>query len=151
MAYEQNFKWALDGDKALMRKLAALAKPSSVRRVMRPSIRAGCSIVNKAAKARAPKRTGALKKSIGVKIKSMRNGTIWGGVGPRLGYEVTMPDGSIHDPAMVGHMVELGHGGPNPAPAHPFLRPALDANRAIAIAKIATKARERLRKEAERK
>lgn len=26
------------------------------------------------------------------------------------------------------HLVEYGHGGPRPAPAHPFLRPALDKN-----------------------
>lgn len=26
------------------------------------------------------------------------------------------------------HLVEYGHGGPRPAPPHPFLRPALDKN-----------------------
>jgi HK97 gp10 family phage protein len=25
-----------------------------------------------------------------------------------------------------GHLVEFGHGGPHPAPAHPFVRPAID-------------------------
>ncbi len=30
------------------------------------------------------------------------------------------------------HLVEFGHGGPHPAPAHPFLRPALDAIRGAA-------------------
>ena len=30
------------------------------------------------------------------------------------------------------HLVEYGHGGPRPAPPHPFLRPALDKNIDIA-------------------
>jgi hypothetical protein len=25
-----------------------------------------------------------------------------------------------------GHLVEFGHGGPHPAPAHPFVRPTMD-------------------------
>jgi HK97 gp10 family phage protein len=28
-----------------------------------------------------------------------------------------------------GHMVEFGHGGPAPAPAHPFARPAFDTRK----------------------
>jgi HK97 gp10 family phage protein len=27
------------------------------------------------------------------------------------------------------HLVEFGHGGPHPAPAHPFFRPAWDSNK----------------------
>lgn len=30
-------------------------------------------------------------------------------------------------PSRYMHLVELGHAGPHPAPAHPFLRPAYDA------------------------
>lgn len=30
----------------------------------------------------------------------------------------------------VAHLVEFGHGGPAPAPPHPFLAPALESNRA---------------------
>ena len=29
-----------------------------------------------------------------------------------------------HVPALIAHLVEFGHGGPKPAPAHPFIRPA---------------------------
>lgn len=29
------------------------------------------------------------------------------------------------------HLVEFGHGGPHPAPPHPFLRPAIDAIRSL--------------------
>lgn len=32
----------------------------------------------------------------------------------------------------VAHLVEEGHGGPSPAPAHPFLRPAFEAKKAEA-------------------
>ena len=34
------------------------------------------------------------------------------------------------------HLVEYGHGGPHPAPAHPFFRPALDALTNKIITKI---------------
>lgn len=34
------------------------------------------------------------------------------------------------------HLVEFGHGGPNPAPAHPFLRPALESEITEAKAKF---------------
>ena len=30
------------------------------------------------------------------------------------------------DPSKIGHLLEFGHGGPHPAPAHPHLRPAFD-------------------------
>jgi len=37
------------------------------------------------------------------------------------------------------HLVEYGHGGPRPAPAHQFLRPALDKNIAAARAQFGAK------------
>lgn len=73
--------------------------------------------------------TGALKKSIGRKTKTYSSGIAVGIVGPRKGFGVsvgTNSDGTprFHDPAFIAHLIEMGHGGPNPAPAHPFLRPA---------------------------
>ena len=35
----------------------------------------------------------------------------------------------------VGHLVEYGHGGPQPAPPHPFFRPAIDEHGTRAIKK----------------
>lgn len=34
------------------------------------------------------------------------------------------------------HLVEFGHGGPHPAPAHPFVRPAWDSVKASVMEKI---------------
>ena len=55
--------------------------------------------------------TGNLKKGIRAK-KSKYDGGGWIVLG-------TAPH---------SHLVEYGHGGPRPAPPHPFLRPALDKN-----------------------
>lgn len=35
----------------------------------------------------------------------------------------------IHRPALIAHLVEFGHGGPKPAPAYPFMRPAWESSR----------------------
>ena len=35
-----------------------------------------------------------------------------------------------------GHLVEFGHGGPHPAPAHPFVQPAWDATREYVLQNI---------------
>jgi len=37
------------------------------------------------------------------------------------------------------HLIEYGHGGESPAPAHPFLRPALGKNISLAINKFGAK------------
>lgn len=41
-----------------------------------------------------------------------------------------------HVPALIAHLVEFGHGGPKPAPAHPFIRPAWEDSREACIAAI---------------
>lgn len=45
----------------------------------------------------------------------------------------------------IAHLVEEGHGGPAPAPAHPFLRPAFEAMKEEATAILADKLREALK------
>ena len=67
------------------------------------------------AKARVNVVTGNLKKSIKAKKSKFE-------------------DGGWITQATAPHawLVEHGHGGPKPAPAHPYLRPALDANIAAA-------------------
>lgn len=56
--------------------------------------------------------------------------------------------GVDHKIAPHGHLVEFGHAGPHPAPPHPFMRPAVEANRAnvrtiiaAGVAKIVNKYR----------
>ena len=43
------------------------------------------------------------------------------------GYRVTVGVHRIDGGAEYANPVEFGHGGPHPAPAHPFVRPAFDA------------------------
>lgn len=76
----------VEGAKELERMLAGW-KPSARRRIVRPGVRKAASIVSKAAKARAPVGSGLLKKSIGVKMRTYRDGTVVGVVGPRHGFK----------------------------------------------------------------
>ncbi len=75
------------------------------------------------------RRTGTLKKSLGIKMTTTRRGTVLGVIGPRRGFKTqvgTTGKGKpiYEDPANIAHLVEFGHGGPHPAPPHPFMRPA---------------------------
>jgi hypothetical protein len=45
----------------------------------------------------------------------------------RGGYSVTVGIHRSDGGAAYGNPVEFGHGGPRPAPPHPFVRPAFDA------------------------
>ena len=62
--------------------------------------------------------TGDLRNSIKIgKVKSWRNGK-------------TITIGAHHGSrGFYGHIVEYGHGGPAPAPPHPFARPAFDTRK----------------------
>jgi len=90
-------------------------------------------------------RTGALKKSLGVKILKKTKKAV---IGPRRGHGVADSAGRKHDPANIGHLVEGGHGGPKAAPPHPFLEPAFNAQLGAAKAAMADKARQGIEKEA---
>lgn len=75
------------GDKALKAALERLEKKvakQSVRKAVNKTARKAL----KAAKAAVPVDTGTLKKSLAVKSKTLRNGTILAFVGPRRGFKV---------------------------------------------------------------
>ena len=75
---------------------------------------------------RAPVRSGQLKKALAIGKRSRRRG--------RSGIEV----GAFHADAPHAHLVEQGHGGPHPAPAHPFMEPAAnEAEEAVTAAIMA--------------
>lgn len=84
----------------------------------------GAEVVLKYAKANAPDRSGDLKSNLGVgRRKKTRD---------RYAVEV----GNFHgnDPYVpYAHLVEYGHGGPKPAPPHPYLEPAAQMAEAEAI------------------
>lgn len=135
----------LVGDVALMRKFKTLPQ-----RIQNKHARRGVSkaarILVKAAKTKCPKDTGQLRKSLGFKPKTYKTGVI-AIVGPRTGFRIVIND-KPHDPAKIAHLVEGGHGGPHTAPAHPFLRPAMDETSQSNMQLIADEIRKGLAEEA---
>jgi hypothetical protein len=78
---------------------------------------------------------GNLKKSWRArKFKDKRPGSpaVWCGIERKLGAH--------------GHLVEFGHGGPHPAPAHPFVRPVVDSFKSAYSGMVATMLREKFGK-----
>jgi HK97 gp10 family phage protein len=97
-------------------------------RSLRPAITAAARLVAKTAKQYAPKgESGELKRSIDEKVKAYGPLVIVGMAGAKNSPTMDARGRPIN-PAHYAHLVELGHAGPKPAPAHPFLRPALDTN-----------------------
>lgn len=69
---------------------------------------------------RAPKRSGTLKSAlkIGKVLRRKKGG----------GYTIKVGSQKDND-AYYASWVEFGHGGPKPAPEHPFIRPAYEATK----------------------
>ena len=94
-----------------------------------PVLLDAAKVVAKDAKARAPKgETGNLKKGIVAK-KTRRKGGVSAVLGLNVGEAAPAIAAIDYRKAPHAALVEFGHGGPHPAPAHPFFRPAWDANR----------------------
>jgi len=141
----------LQGEKQLAKALKELPRGVFNRVLKRAHVRAIAPVL-KMAKQLVPIRYGILKRSLGAKTKVYRQkGVIFTAVGARIGFHVSVgsevklkvgrgTDGKfaargvkkttgVISPVKYAHLVELGHGGPHPAPPHPFLRPAFDANK----------------------
>lgn len=105
----------LTGDTELIKSLESLGE-KVYKRVIAKATRKAFAPVVKTAKARAPRETGLLAKSIGVKQKAYaRSGRIVTIVGPRTGFaqDVTVntpfgPKKVRRDPAKYAHLVEFG-------------------------------------------
>lgn len=85
------------------------------------ALMAGANVLLPAAQGAAPVRSGRMKGTIGIRKR---------GYGAGVSVEV----GAINSP--VAHLVEQGHGGPKPAPAHPFLEPAASSVEDAVLAAI---------------
>jgi len=73
-------------------------------------------VVRDRIKSKAPKGpTGNLKKAVYAKAYAETTSS------PAVAFAGIRPKKAPH-----AHLVEYGHGGPHPAPPHPFFRPALD-------------------------
>lgn len=168
-------KTKIEGMDKILKKLSMLKK-SAATKVMRKGIAAGTKVVLSGAKARLPtktkylgKRSGLLRKSLGRKTKTYRqNGVVVGVVGPRKGFAKVI-DGKRVDPVKYAHLVEGGRKAvkANKAkvlsdgkqvfgtkvaavPPHPFMRPAIDEQKAGIKQAISKAAGEELEKVAKR-
>lgn len=121
----------------LEKPLAALVamRGSRQRAILRRALTKATRPIVPAARAKVPVRFGLLKKSLGRKLKTTKDGVVYVVIGPRKGMKKqvgTVTRGPrkgqpvYEDPAKIAHLVEQGHGGPHPAPAHPFLGPTFD-------------------------
>lgn len=139
----------IDGLKELQRKLATL--PERVqRKVMRPAVNAGATPVLKAARQKAKKRTGLLKKSLGKKVvTNKKRQTVSAIVGPRKGVQADV-NGRPYKPSRTAHLVEKGfiNAAGEHVPGQPFLNPALEETSGQAVNTMATKLGEGIEREA---
>lgn len=136
---------SLLGDKALQRKLQRLPYAMQ-KKIVRPSLREAARPMLATAKAIVPVETGRLKKSLKLRAMKVHRRDQFGVVvftGKREELGIPADDKSYYPMS-----VEYGHGGPHPAPAHPFLRPAFDANKEGAKAIIAREIGQRITTEA---
>lgn len=141
----------IEGADALGELLATLPyKPA--RRALRAGLNAGATPIQKAAKRNAPTDTKLLKKAIGKKAVTRRDGTVLVLIGARVGSKFEGVDrrGRPRKPVRYDHLVEFGHampGGGRVAPRS-FLRPAYDGARSEAMKIVASKTGERVEAEA---
>ena len=147
----------LTGDKELDKVLAWLSGPGQ-RELLRPGMVKSSRIVRMAAKQKLksqPKmrsgvmRTGFMADALTFKVKKKRSDVdlfamVY--VQRQIGVDSPYRKREFHFPGNVAHLVEFGHGGPSPAPAHPFLRPALVENSARILAAMSAESRKKLPK-----
>jgi len=121
----------LIGDRRLRKKFKNLESMASRNRVIRRPLSNALTPISKEAKRAVPKREGFLKRSIIKKVKAFRDG-IWGGVGPSTDQKFTRVDssGKKSIPSKYAPLVEFGTMRTR---AQPFLRPAFDKKKSIAM------------------
>lgn len=122
----------IEGLAAIETALDRMTNPALMKKTLTRASAAGAKIVRESMKGQLGSRkrgkftgrgTGALQKSIRYRV--MRRSTT------QLVGHVVAPMGRF---GSARALVEYGHGGPMPAPAHPFIQPAFDATEAAAMA-----------------
>jgi HK97 gp10 family phage protein len=115
---DMNYKF--DGGKELEKVLRSMDAKTS-RKFAIKAMRAGAKPIVAAARANAPVNSGRLRRAISVKAKPKSEG-VGIEIGVKRGKESNDPKG-----AWYAHLVEFGT---KFMPAHPFLTPAVDSERA---------------------
>lgn len=131
-------KFQVDGLAPVL-KLLGQFRRGAANRILRAAITKASRLVRQIAASKVPVKTGALKKSLGVKIKTYRDGRTIGVIGPRTDVKGKPPKyrklyrvpGSkkkvLRNPSMYAHLVEFGTKRSRP---RPFMRPAYEAAKA---------------------
>ena len=139
------------GDKELTKTLKTLGERVQ-RKLLRQAVNAASTPVVKAARSKAPKQSGLLKKSLGKKIKTYpAKMTVVGIIGPRT--EISGEyDGKKRVPWRYAHLVEGGHIDEqgNVIGLKPFLRPAYDETQGQALQVLKNKLADGVVKEAKK-
>lgn len=139
------FSVKVEGTKDLLAHLERI-KQSVANRASRKALTKASQIVRDSARAKAPKDTGALRKSIGYKVKTSRRNKnrTYGVVGPRSKYRGK----NGNRPARYAHIVE---GGSRFRAAKPFLRPAFLSSQQRIQSIVRSVLKDELNKEARKK
>jgi HK97 gp10 family phage protein len=129
------------------------ASDKVVLRILPPATRAAARQVVNVARSNVPKRTGQLKKSLGLRVKTYRkDGKAYAAIGARSGFKIQTGVVSrgpkagepiYSNPTQYLHLVERGT---SRSAAHPFLRPALDSTESAQFTAFAAKAKEQFDK-----
>lgn len=118
--YNTEFKGFYDMErswKKITQKIERTANRKIVRKALRPMVKAARNNVNV--------RSGQLKRSLGVKVKTYKGKhLVQGMVGARRGFNIIADDGTRIDPANYSHLLEFGTKFMAPSP---YLRPAFDS------------------------
>jgi HK97 gp10 family phage protein len=116
----------ISGDREVW-KIIKHATPKIVKKGMKASANAGGTIALKAARAKAPILTGTTLLSLKKVTKAYKSGIAVCIIGAATDVVSIDAKGKRHVPANYLFLVEEGHEGPHPAPAHPFIEPSFEA------------------------
>ncbi len=150
MASLITLKVRIEGLQEIREKLQILKRQSTRNKVMRRALTAATKPVLESMRDRCP--TGQhqiLRRALGRITKTYRGSTIVVILGVRRGFKTLVGfrktgkhafQPVYEDPALIAHLVERGHGGPHPAPPHPFARPAWDEHKSRVPGAVAAEA-----------
>lgn len=117
--------FAFEGMAELQNSLTELASQMAGTEIKQGLMRRVGIPIRNAARNNAPVLSGDLRKAIFASYGNTNT--------PDILIGVNYKGRSIGDPiAPHAHLVEFGHAGPKPAPPHPYMRPAIEANRELA-------------------
>lgn len=109
-----NVRLKVDGDGIRQAVNALEQLDVNVNARVNSALKGGAEVLRKGIEEAAPVRSGQLKKSVTIlPVKSS-------------GGKRSVEAGIRHADAPHAHLVEKGHGGPHPAPPHPFAEPAAE-------------------------